>query len=163
MEKFKPNYLKCYDYDLTVNILAKYIKEYMDSLSDDIDKLFTMNILMFYYNIFVYEDDCDNYISYNELLESEILDTYDDGHTILTLLLGSLNTIREEDTKVLLSMINGYSNIANYIINQNDVIKCLTDFMNFIAIKNNIDCDFKKYTPSSKRVRYITYYMGVRN
>ena len=84
MEKFKPNYLKCYDYDLTVNILAKYIKEYMDSLSDDIDKLFTMNILMFYYNIFVYEDDCDNYISYNELLESEILDTYDDGHTILT-------------------------------------------------------------------------------
>ena len=104
---------------------------------------------------------------YNDFLEGGTLDTYDDGHTILTLLLGSLEYIKErtgKDLEVLLSIINEYSNITNYEINKKDVIKYFVDFMNYIARKNDIDCDFKKYTSSDelKRTRLVTYYSGTR-
>ena len=168
MEEFKPVYLEAYIEDLSVNILGNYIKEYLDSLTSDVDKLFAMNILMFYFNAFVFENDFDSYISYNDFLEAGTLDTYDDGHTILTLLLGNLELIREKSKKELetfLTILNQYSNITNYNLNKTDVVKYLTDFMNFIARKNNIDCDFNEYTSSDelKRVREITYYTGIRS
>ena len=167
MEEFKPVYLAYYIDDLTANILGNYIKEYLDSLKSDADKLLAMNVLMFYFNAFVFKNDFDSYISYNDFLEGGTLDTYDDGHTILTLLLGSLEYIKGragKDLEVLLSIINEYSNITNYEINKKDVIKYFVDFMNYIARKNNIDCDFNEYTDSSelKRVREVAYYEGTR-
>ena len=39
MEKFKPVYLDDYIVDLTANVLGNYIKEYLDSLTSDADKL----------------------------------------------------------------------------------------------------------------------------
>ena len=167
MEKFKPVYLDDYIVDLTANVLGNYMKEYLDSLTSDVDKLFAMNILMFYFNAFVFKNDFQSYISYNDFLEGGTLDTYGDGHTILTLLLGSLEYIKErtgKDLEVLLTIINEYSNITNYEISKKDVIKYFVDFMNYIARKNDIDCDFNEYTDSSelKRVREVAYYEGTR-
>ena len=167
MEKFKPVYLDDYIVDLTANVLGNYMKEYLDSLTSDVDKLFAMNILMFYFNAFVFKNDFQSYISYNDFLEAGTLETYDDGHTILTLLLSSLEYLKEKtgkDLRVLLSIINQYSNITNYNLNKKDVVKYLTKFMNYIAKENNIDCDFRKYTSKDelKRTRIVTCYIGTR-
>ena len=167
MKKFKPVYIDDYYNDLTANVLGNYIKEYIDSLPREVDKLFAMNILMFYFNTYVFKNDFNSYISYNDFLEAGTLDTYDDGHTILTLLLDSLENIKEmtgKSLKELLSMMNQYSNITNYEINKKEIIKYFIDFMNYIAKKNNIGCDFNKYTSRDelKIVREITYYIGTR-
>ncbi len=126
MEEFKPIYLDGYIVDLTANILGNYMKSYIDSLTSNVDKLFAMNVLMFYFNVFVFKNDFNSYMSYNDFLEGGTLDTYDDGHTILTLLLGSLEDVKErtgKSLKVLLSMMNQYSNLTNYRLSKRDVVK----------------------------------------
>ena len=145
MEEFKPVNLVDYNDELSIHIYVNYLRKYIASLKEEIDILFASNILMFYFNAMNFRDDFDNYIGYEDLKACEIYETYDDGHTILTLLLKYLNYIKDSESNILIEAINEYSDIIGYLFTKEDVIKYFIDFMNYIAKVNQINCDFANY------------------
>ena len=160
MEKFKPVNLVNYNNELSVHIYVNYLREYIATLKEDKDILFASNILMFYFNAMNFREDFASYISYEDLAYCEIYKTYDDGHTILTLLLKWANRLKDSDSKNLIETINECSNVIGYLFTKEDILKYLTDFMNYIAKVNQIAGNFKDYTLDDNVVlkRKIEYF-----
>ena len=145
MEKFKPVNLVNYNNELSVHIYVNYLRGYIASLKEDKDILFASNILIFYFNAMNFRDDFASYISYEDLEEYEFYKTYDDGHTILTLLLKWLNHTKGEKSDDLVALINEFSYVIGYSFTKEDVQEYLISLMNYIAKVNQIECDFKDY------------------
>ena len=160
MEKFKPVNLVNYNSELSIHIYVNYLKEYIASLKEDIDILFASNILIFYFNAMNFRDDFASYLSYEDLDTCEIYKTYDDGHTILTLLLKWLNYTKSEKGDDLVALINEFSYIIGYNFTKEEVQEYLISFMNYIAKVNHIECDFKNYVFDDEFVlkREIEYF-----
>ena len=159
MRKFKPVYLFKYDDELTINILANYIKKYLNTLERESDVLIAGNILTFIYNANTYGTDFDNYLNFEELQNLETYKTYDDGSIILATLLDIIEKIRSYDNQILESTVNNLTYIANYWIKKEEVINWIIDFMNYIAKVNKIKCNEEDFNINNEIIlrRKIEY------